>query len=350
MSTVTIAVDLAKHVFELAVGGRAGAIRERKRLSRAQFERFWSTRAPCRVVMEACASSHFWARFLIARGFEVVLLPPHYVKPYRRRNKTDRADCEALLEADRCAGIHPVSVKSEDQQALVALHRVRSQWQQSRTARINAMRGLLHEFGVGAAAGSQRFMNDLPQLLTSKQHVLPARVRRTITVLWEEVRDLEQRIETIETELESVALEQPVIQALLRIPGIGLLTATALFATVADIHAFRSGRHLACWLGLTPREFSSGGRRRLGRISKQGDPYVRMLLIHGARTALNAASRLAAADKPLTQLQAWSLARARESHRNKATVALANKLVRIAWAVWYHERDFNGNHTVRIAA
>jgi transposase len=120
MSTVTIAVDLAKHVFEIAVAGRAGSIRERKRLSRPQFEHFWSNRAPCRVVMEACASAHFWARYLIGAGFDVVLLPPHYVKPYRRRNKTDRADCEAILEAHRCSGIHPVSIKSEDQQALVA--------------------------------------------------------------------------------------------------------------------------------------------------------------------------------------------------------------------------------------
>ena len=350
MSTVTIAVDLAKNVFEIAVAGRAGTIRERKRLSRPQFEQFWSTRAPCRVVMEACASAHFWARYLLARGFEVKLLPPHYVRPYRRRNKTDRTDCEAILEADRCAGIHPVAVKNEDQQALIALHRVRSQWQESRTARINAMRGLLHEFGISAVPGSKRFMNDLHQLLTSKQHLLPARVRHTVIALWEEVRDLEQRIETIETELEGIACEQPVIQALLQIPGIGLLTATALFAAVADIHAFKNGRQLACWLGLTPREFSSGGRRRLGRISKQGDPYIRMLLVHGARSALNAARRLEVADKPLTQLQAWALKRAREGHRNKATVALANKLARIAWAVWYHERTFNGNHVIRVAA
>lgn len=350
MFTVTIAVDLAKHVFEVAVAGRAGSIRERKRLSRPQFEQFWATRAPCRVVMEACASSHFWARYLIARGFEVVLLPPHYVKPYRRRNKTDRADCEAILEAHRCAGIHPVAIKSEDQQALIALHRVRSQWQHSRTARINTMRGLLHEFGVSAPQGSQRFMNNLHLLLSSKRDVLPDRLRTTVHMLWEEVRDLEQRIDAVESQLEAVALQEPVIQALLNIPGIGLLTATALFATIADIHAFRSGRQLACWLGLTPREFSSGGRRRLGRISKQGDPYVRMLLVHGARAALNAATRLQAANKPLTQLQAWSLKRARESHRNKATVALANKLVRIAWAVWYHDREFNGNYVVRLAA
>lgn len=350
MSTVTIAVDLAKNVFEIATAGRAGTIRERRRLSRPQFEQFWAGRPCCRVVMEACSSSHFWARYLIARGFEVVLLPPHYVKPYRRRNKTDRADCEALLEADRCAGIHPVAVKSEDQQALVALHRVRSQWLESRTARINAMRGLLREFGITVPTGSKRFMNDLHRLLAEKHERLPERVRRTILALWEEVRGLEDRTRAIEAELEAVALEEPVVQALLKIPGIGILTATALFATVANIHAFRNGRQLACWLGLTPREFSSGSRRRLGRISKQGDAYVRMLLIHGARAALNAARRTAGADRPLTQLQAWALRRASETHPNKAAVALANKLARIAWAVWHHERQFDGNHVIRVAA
>jgi transposase len=350
MSTVTIAVDLAKNVFEIAVAGRAGTIRERKRLSRPQFEQFWGTRSPCRVVMEACATSHFWARYLIARGFKVKLLPPHYVKPYRRRNKTDRADCEAILEADRCAGIHPVAIKSEDQQALVALHRVRSQWIASRTARINGMRALLREFGVAVPLGSKRFMNDLHRLLADKQDRLPRRVRRTVLSLWDEFRDLEQRIDDMEDELAGVAEQEPVIQALLQIPGFGILTATAVYATVADIHAFRNGRQLACWFGLTPREFSSGSRRRLGRISKQGDPYVRMLLIHGARSALSAARRAANAEKPLTQLQAWALKRSEAAHNNKAAVALANKLARITWAVWYHERDFDGNHVVRVAA
>jgi transposase len=180
MSTVTIAVDLAKNVFEIAVAGRAGTIQERKRLSRPQFEQFWGTRSPCRVVMEACSTSHFCARYLIARGFDVILIPPRYVKPYRRRGKTDRADCEAILEADRCAGIHPVAIKSEDQQALIALHRVRSQWIASRTARINGMRSPLREFGVAVPLGSKRFMNDLHRLLAEKQGRLPERVRRTV--------------------------------------------------------------------------------------------------------------------------------------------------------------------------
>jgi transposase len=350
MFTVTIAVDLAKNVFEIAVAGHAGTVTERKRLSRAQFERFWAKREPCRVVMEACSSSHFWGRFLSARGFDVALLPPHYVKPYRRRNKTDRADCEAILEADRCSGIHPVAIKSEDQQALLALHRVRAQCLQSRTACINSMRAHLREFGVTAPLGSKRFLKDFHRLLAAKRELLPGRVQRALALLWDEVRDLEQRIDTLATELESVAIEEPVSQNLLQVPGIGVLTATALYATVGDVHAFRNGRQLACWLGLTPRESSSGSRRRLGRISKQGDPYVRMLLIHGARAALNAARRADRAGQPLTELQRWALQRAQHAHPNKAAVALANKLARIAWAVWYHERRFNGDHALRTAA
>ena len=351
MSTVTIAVDLAKNVFELAVTNQAGTIRERKRLSRVQFEQFWRTRAPCRVVMEACSSSHFWARSLIAHGFDVTLLPPHDVTPYRRgRNKTDRADCEAILEADRCAGIHPVAIKTAEQQALCALHRVRAQWLQTRTARMNAMRALLREFGIVTAGGAKRFMNGLHTLLTEKQDRLPARVRTVIQTLWSEVRDLEQRIATIDEELRSIARAAPVTQALLKVPGIGALTATALFASVGNIHSFQNGRQLACWLGLTPREHSSGSRRRLGRISKQGDAYVRMLLIHGARSALTAARRAAAREAPLSQLQAWMLTRAQAAHTNKAAVAIANKLARIAWAVWHHERGFNGDYVVRKAA
>ena len=344
MSSVIIAVDLAKHVFELAVSTSAGRVTERKRLSRSQFERFWSDRPPCQVVMEACGSSHYWGRRLRALGFEVVLLPPHYVRPYVRRNKTDRTDCEALLEALRCAGIHPVAIKNEDQQAIAALHRMRSQWMATRTARINALRGLLSEFGFARPAGANRFIRELPQLLEEKKELLPVRVRRLALATYEEVRSLEDRMQEIERELESVIHAVPTLEALRKIPGIGVLTATALYASVGNVHAFRSGRHLASWLGLTPRESSSGSRRRLGRISKQGDAYLRMLLIHGARSALLAAERRRQSGQTLTRLQTWALVRSDEGHRNRAAVALANKMARITWALWKHERCFDGNH------
>lgn len=349
MSSVTVAVDLAKNVFELAVSNTAGRITERKRLSRAQFERFWADRLPCRVVMEACASSHYWGRRLRSLGFEVALIPPHYVRPYVRRSKTDRTDCEALLEAFRCAGIHPVAIKSEDQQAILALHRMRSQWMATRTARINALRGLLSEFGLIRPTGAKRFLAELPRLLEEKKELLPAAVLRLTLLTYEEVRSLEERVEALDRELEQVVREEPVLQTLQQIPGIGTLTATAMFAAVGNVHTFGSGRHLASWLGLTPKESSSGSRRSLGRISKQGDAYLRMLLVHGARSALLSAERRRSAGQPLTRLQAWALDRSEKGHRNRATVALANKMARIVWAVWKHERDFNGNYLPQAA-
>ncbi|HEV2125937.1 MAG TPA: IS110 family transposase [Chloroflexota bacterium] len=351
MSKVTIAVDLAKDVFEIAVALPSGKIIERKRLTRAQFERFWQTKEPCSVVMEACGSAHHWARMLLGLGFEVRLLPAHYVKSYRQRNKTDRADCEALLEAARSPRIKPVAIKSEEQQAILALHRVREQWKGTRTMRINGMRGLLREFGITAPKGANSFLARLPQILQAKRGQLPERVRRLILGYWTEAEELERRMQQVEDELTGVAQENAVICSLLAISGIGVITATALYASIGNIHLFASGRHLASWLGITPRESSSGGKRRLGRISKQGDPYLRTLLIHGARAALTAAQNRRTSGKPLTRLQEWAVGKAGTlRHSNQAAVGLANKLARIAWAIWKHERHFDGNHVSQLAA
>jgi transposase len=189
-------------------------------------------------------------------------------------------------------------------------------------------------------------MNGLHTLLMDKHDQLPERVRRMLLSLWHEVRDLELRRDEIDRELGDIARSEPATRALLGICGVGPITATALFAAVGNIHSFRNGRQLACWLGLTPREHSSGARRRIGRMSKQGDAYLRTLFIHGARSALNAARRTAAR----SQLQLWMLQRADAAHSNKAAVAIANKLVRICWAVWHHERRFDPNHVVMQAA
>lgn len=345
-----IAVDLAKNVFQLALQDSAGKISAR-RLSRAQFERFWSTQqTPCRVVMEACSGAHHWARMLLGMGFDVVLLPPRYVRPYVHRSKTDRADAEALLQALRDPRIHPVSVKSQEQQALIALHRVRSQWVATRTARINALRGLLREFGVAIPAGTRRLPTLLAQALEAAGDRLPVHLIRAVHSLWSEVEDLSRRIQELEEELERVAKLNEHIRQLRQIPGIGLLTATALYASVGDITAFPSGRHLANWLGLTPREHSSGNTRHLGRISKQGDPYLRSLLTHGARSALLVAQRKHKAGQTLTYLEGWAMQKAAEQHPNRAVSALANKMVRAAWAVWRHGRRYDGDYALKQAA
>jgi transposase len=326
------------------VAEESGRIIERKRLTRSQFLRFWENRLPCRVLMEACGSAHYWGRRLVTRGFDVVLLPAHSVTPYVQRNKTDERDAEGLLEAVKSPRVHAVSIKSVDQQAILSLHRVREQWKRTRTARINGMRGLLREFGVVCATGAETLMRALPIILQERPEEVPAQVRSLLWQMHQEVRDLEERICSVESELKAVAEENPVIKALLEIPGVGLLTATGLYASVGNIHTFKSGRHLASWLGITPKERSSGHRRRLGRISKQGDAYLRTLLIHGARSALCAAINLQAKGRPLSQLQRWAVQRTEKAHLNKAAVAVANKLARIIWAVWKHERDFDGNH------
>lgn len=346
MQNVVIAVDLAKDVFEIAVAKRrSGRIIERRRMTRAQFERFWSTREPCAVAMEACGSAHHWARHLIALGYEVTLLPAKYVKPYRQRNKTDRADCEAVLEAFRSPRIKPVAVKSQEQQAILALHRAREQWKDTRTMRINGIRGMLREFGVTAPKGADRFLARLPQLLESHRRRLPEEIRRLVHAYWAEAEELAARMEAIERELKGITRGNPIMRALLEIPGIGAITATALYASIGNIHLFESGRQLASWLGLTPKENSSGSRRRLGRMSKRGNAYLRTLLIHGARSALTAAQARQKKGLPLTRLQQWALEKSASlRHSNQAAVGLANKMARIVWAIWAHERRFDGNH------
>jgi len=346
MTHLLIAVDIAKDVFEIAVAKPSGKIIERKRMTRSQFERFWINREPAQVAIEACGSAHHWARQLIALGFDVTLLPPKYVKPYRQRNKTDRVDCEAILEAFRSPRI---AVKSQDQQAILALHRAREQWKDTRTMRINGMRGMLREFGVIAPKGADSFLSRLPQLLEKHRERLPERVRRLVLCYWVEAQDLERRMDEIEKERQGIARENQVIRSLVAIPGIGTITATALYASVGNIHLFESGRHLASWLGITPKENSSGSKRRMGRISKQGDPYLRTLFIHGARSALTAAQSQQSKGRELSYLQDWGVGKSADlRHSNQAAVALANKMARIAWAVWKHERRFDGNHLSRL--
>jgi transposase len=338
MKSTTIAVDLAKSVFEVAVSDRPGRVRERHRLSRAQFETFLSSQAPSEVVMEACGTAHHWAREARSRGHDVILLPPTDVRRYVRGNKTDRADAKALLEARRNEDVRPVPVKTIDQQVLASLHRLRSAWVAARTARLNLMRGLLRELGVTIPVGAARVVPVVWALVGDADSPIPDLLRAPLAEVAREVGALEDRIEEAERLLGRLAAESAAVQRLRTIPGIGLLTATALLAYVGDVQRFPSGRHFAAYLGLTPRESSSGLKRRLGAISKRGDPYLRMLLIHGARSVLLHAKKKDARERD--RLRSWALEREQARGHNKAAVALANKLARIAWAVWRKERSF----------
>ncbi len=330
-----VAVDLAKAVFELAVSHHPGQVARQKRYSREQFPLALAQLAPATVVMEACGSAHFWARRAQSFGHTPVLLPPHAVRPYVRRNKTDRTDTKGMLEAYRNEEIRPVPVKSVAQQTLASLHRLRSGWLAERTARINNLRALLREFGIVIPVGAHHAGPAAWAHIEDADSDLPDPLRPALAELCVEVRELERRVKMIEQQLAALAAHTPAVARRMTIPGIGLLIATALVAFVGDIHRFPSARHFASYLGLTPRENSSGLRRRLGAISKRGDVYIRTLLIHGARSVLNAAKR-----KTPDRLRAWALARQNARGHNKAATALANKLARIVWAVWKHDRPF----------
>lgn len=333
----TIAVDLAKSVFESAVSRHPGKVAERHRLARARLLPFFAQREAATVLVEACGSAHFWAREIEALGHQVVLLPPHLVRPYRRRHhKTDRADAKALLEAFRNQEIHPVPAKSVELQTLASLHRLRSGWLATRTARINAVRGILRELGVTIVQGAGHVVPRVRELVDDAETSLPEPLQLTLAEACSEIRDLERRAKSATKQLEALASDIPAAEHLLSVPGIGPLTATALVAFVAEIHRFPSGRHFASYLGLCPRESSSGNIRRLGRISKRGDTYLRMLLIHGARSCLLAAKRRAQ-KRPL---DTWALDLEQRRGHNRAAVAPANKMARIAWTVWKEERDY----------
>ena len=335
--TPTIAVDLAKSVFEVACSDRPGRVRARHRFTRAQFARFVATSAPATLGMEACGTAHYWGRQAQAHGHRVVLLPPHAVRPYVPRNKTHRSDATGLLEALRNEALRPVPVKSVAQQALTALHRLRSTWLATRTARRNTVRGLLREFGVAIPVGARHVRPAVAALLADPDAALPAAVRPALQSALDELAALEERLRTIEQQLSALAAELPAVTSLRTIPGVGLLTATALVGFVGDAHRFPTARHFASFLGLTPREHSSGARRRRGAISKRGDAYLRLLLTHGARSVLCHAKRLTARPHRLSQR---ALALARRRGHNPAAIALANKLACIAWAVWTTDTPF----------
>ena len=340
----TVAIDLAKDVFELAFADASGRITERKRLSRKAFARCLENRPRLEVVMEACGSAHHWARRLQSQGHAVRLLPARDVRPYVRRNKTDRADAAGLLEAARCGQIDPVPVKSPRQQGLQSLHRVREQLKAQRTATINLVRGLLREYGIAIPMGSAKVPGAVRGALEDAENELPMCLRATVAEQMERIATLAAGMLAIERRLTEEAAQDVAVQRYQTVPGVGLLTATALRASAGDLARFRSGRHLAAWLGLVPREHSSGNQRRLGKITKRGDGYLRTLLVHGGRAVLRSAVMRQRAARDLDPLQAWALDVQQRQGHNKAAVALANKLARRLWALDHHGTAFNARH------
>jgi transposase len=334
VSTIQIGVDLAKAVFEVAISEAPGVVTARRRLSRAAFPRFLASQAPAEVLLEACGSAHHWGREAARCGHRVTLLHPADVARYRDGNKTDRADAKALLEAARNKALTPVPVKSVEQQAVVALHRIRQGYLRTRTARINALRGHLRELGHTIPVGARRVTLEARAALVDE--AMPDFLKQALFELIAEIRSLEEKADAVRTALTALVPRMPAAQRLMTVPGVGVLTATAMVACVGDIHRFRSGRHFASWLGLTPREHSSGASRRLGSITRTGNSYLRMLLIHGARSALRAGT---VSEQP-DELRLWAKEVSNRHCHNVAAVALANKLARICWRTWRDGRDF----------
>ena len=344
MNVTTIGIDLAKDVFQIHGVNQHGKAVVRRQLKRAEVAAFFANLPACVIGMEACGSAHFWARKLTALGHTVRLMAPQFVKPYVKTNKNDASDAEAICEAVSRPSMRFVSAKSADQQALLALHRARAGFVQARTAQGNQIRGLLGEFGCVVAKGRWRIEAALQRILEDAENDLPGVSRELFVRLLEHLRHLDIQAKQIEQQIKRWHHNDADSQRLERIPGIGPITASALVASIADIHAFKNARQLAAWLGLVPRQHSTGGKQLLLGISKRGDAYLRTLLIHGGRSVLLAQKRRARAQ------ESWSSALAKRRHPNIAAVALANKNARIVWALLARGQEYQPNYHASMRA
>ena len=322
MKITTVGLDLAKNVFQVHGIDEAGEVVVRKTLRRRQMIPFFSKLEPCLIGMEACGTSHHWARELSGLGHQVKLMPPAYVKAYVKRGKTDAADAEAICEAVTRPTMRFVTIKSPEQQSILALHRTRDLLIRQRTQLVNMIRAQLAEFGIVAPKGIQHALKLAGQFVEGAAPDIPVPAVKVIVVLAEQLGDLQARIAGLDKDLKAWSHDNPVVKRLQSIPGI--VTASALAASVADPHQFTSGRQFAAWLGLTPRANSSGGTARMGRISKMGDRYLRRLLVTGMTAQGRSVRRNPEAHPWVTSLLRRKPAK---------LVAMANKAARIAWVV-----------------
>jgi transposase len=334
MNITQVGIDLAKAVFQVHGIDVRGKITVRKQLKRSQVVAFFARLTPCLIGMEACGGAHFWARKLMQCGHTVKLIAPQFVKPYVKTNKNDVADAEAICEAVGRPNMRFVPIKNTEQQALLGLHRVRQGFVIERTAQANQIRGLLAEFGMVMPAGIGCIERKLPEFLEDAENGLSEVSRALFSRLLEHFRALNRQVQELEREINAWHREDTASQRLQAIPGIGPLTASALVASVGNANAFHNARQFAAWLGLVPRQNSSGGKTKLLGISKRGDTYLRTLLIHGARSVLLSAKR-----HP-DRASGWLARVASRRNPNIAAVALANKNARVVWAMLAHGRDY----------
>ena len=344
MEITTIGLDLAKSVFQVHGVDATGQVIVRRSLRRAQMLPFFARLPSCLVGMEACGTSHHWARELIKLGHEVRLMPPAYVKPYVKRGKTDAADAEAVCEAVTRPTMRFVPVKSPEQQAALSMHRARNLLVKQRTQLVNMIRGLLAEFGIDIPKGLERALLMARRIVDGEAPDVPMEAAKIVSTLSQQALDIHVRLRQIDRDLLVWQRGSDVARRLMTIPGIGPVGATALAASVTDPHQFRSGRQFAAWLGLTPLQKSSGGKERLGRISKMGDKYLRKLLIVGMTSLVRRAKyHPETVDPRMVDLLARKPVRV-------VTVAMANKTARIIWAVMARGDTYRTGHRPSLAA
>jgi transposase len=320
-------LDIAKQVFQVHGVNEHGVVKGRKTLARGKVLWYFAQLSPCLIGMEACGSAHYWARALSKLGHTVKLMAPQFVIPYRKHGKNDANDAEAICEAVGRPNMHFVAVKTEEQQAVLMVHRARSLVVVSRTALANQIRGLLGEFGVVVPKGVARLRAQLPQILEDAENGLSALVREVLDGLREQFHEFELRVRQYDVKIRELAQQSEPARRLMQIEAIGPQTATALVASMGNPSVFKTARNYAASLGLIPRQDSSGGKTRLGPITKRGDRYLRTLLVHGARAYLRVV------DKKTDGKSAWARRLKERRHVNIAAVALAAKHARIAWAM-----------------
>jgi transposase len=330
----TIGVDLAKNIFQIYGTDCKGRRVLEKRVKRDNLLNFFVNLKPCIVGMEACGGSHHWARELEKLGHTAKQMPPQYVKPYVKTNKNDRNDAEAICEAVTRPNMHFVPTKSVEQQDIQALHRCRERQVKNRTALSNQARALLLEIGIAVPKGFRYLRTVLPELVGDTENILTPRLRELLADMYSEFVDVEARIKHYDKELEVLCQESEACGRLRKMPGFGPLSATAFVAAIGDATVFRNGRQVAAWLGLVPRQHSSGNKQWLGGISKRGNTYLRTLLIHGGRAFLRHCGKRA--DKR----SQWLAALMERRGNARASVAWANKMARIGWALLVNDDEY----------
>jgi transposase len=338
MNAMTIGIDLAKTVFQVHGVNAKGKVVLKKATKRAQMAAFFANTPPCLIGMEACGSAHYWARKLQRLGHTVKLMAPQFVKPYVKTNKNDAADAEAICEAVTRPTMRFVPVKTVEQQAVLALHRARQGFVKARTAQANQLRGLLAEYGITIPKGISHIATHLPDILEDGENELPGVFRQLIDRLGAHLKELDRQVGELEVQIQVWHRANADSRRLAEIPGIGPLTASALVASIGDARNFDNGRQLAAWLGLVPRQRSSGGKPTLLGISKRGDTYLRTLLIHGARAVVRVA------EQKVNHAGSWLARVMGRRHKNVAAVALANKNARIVWALLTHDRKYAADY------